>query len=77
MLRKFVVVGAVLIFPRGSVAQICTALLVSVVFFAAHMHCWPHKVDLDNRFRAATELHVILIVTVALVLACQLPHNKV
>jgi hypothetical protein len=66
MLRKFVLVGVVLIFPRGSVGQIYVTLCVSVLFLVAHVRCWPYKVDLDNYLRAATELHVIVIVSVAL-----------
>eukprot|EP01043_Picozoa_sp_COSAG02_P028780 COSAG02_NODE_1761_length_11029_cov_46.691034_2_plen_1633_part_00 len=75
MLRKFFIVGVVLVFPRGSVAQISMTLLVSNLFFAAHMHCWPYKVDLDNRLRAATELHVIMIVAVALNLRTNLDNE--
>eukprot|EP01043_Picozoa_sp_COSAG02_P067050 COSAG02_NODE_10637_length_1893_cov_7.555741_2_plen_579_part_01 len=75
MLRKFFIVGVVLVFPRGSVAQISMTLLVSVLFLCAHMHCWPYKVDLDNRLRAATELHVIIIVAVALILRTNLDNE--
>ena len=67
MLRKLMLVGLVLVFDRGSVAQIAIALIMSFCFLAAHMRFWPYKLDLDNQFRAATEFHVFLTLTVGLV----------
>jgi hypothetical protein len=42
------------------------ALIMSFCFLAAHMRFWPYKFALDNQFRAASELHVFLIVAVSL-----------
>ena len=68
MIRKLFLVGLVLIVGRGSIAQLTTAIALSFFFFALHMRSWPYKVHSDNMFRAATELHVFIVITTALVL---------
>jgi hypothetical protein len=68
MIRKLALVGLVLLTGRGSIAQLSTAIALSFGFFALHMRSWPYKVHSDNMFRAASELHVFIVITTALVL---------
>eukprot|EP01048_Picozoa_sp_COSAG05_P033366 COSAG05_NODE_13336_length_434_cov_0.689552_1_plen_80_part_10 len=68
MFRKLALVGLVLMVGRGSIAQLSTAIIIAFGFFAMHVKSWPYKVDADNMFRAATELHVFIVILVALVL---------
>ena len=67
MLRKLCLVGLVVLFDRGSVVQLLTTLCISIAFILWHTKAWPYKIDLDNRLRAATELHVCFTIAVALV----------
>ena len=53
------------------------AILLSFGFFALQMKTWPYKVNTDNLFRAATELHVFLVITTALVLKNDLTWEPV
>jgi hypothetical protein len=69
MLRKLALVGLVLLVGRGSVGQLVCALLLAFVFFALQVRLCPFKIDQDNTLRAATELHVFLIIVAALVLS--------
>ena len=62
MLRKLALVGLVLLVGRGSVGQLVCALLLAFVFFALQVRLCPYKIDADNTLRAATELHVFLII---------------
>jgi len=62
MFRKLALVGVVLIVGRGTVAQLCAAIMIAFGFFAMHIKTWPYKVDQDNLFRAATELHVFIVI---------------
>lgn len=57
-----------LLVGRGSVGQLVCALLLAFVFFALQVRLCPYKIDQDNTLRAATELHVFLIIVAALVL---------
>ena len=68
MIRKLFLVGLVLLVGRGSIAQLSTAIALSFGFFALHMRNWPYKMQADNMFRAASELHVFIVITTALVL---------
>eukprot|EP01043_Picozoa_sp_COSAG02_P035061 COSAG02_NODE_2488_length_8701_cov_25.089630_3_plen_360_part_00 len=68
MIRKLCLVGLVLLVGRGSIAQLSTAIALSFGFFALHMRNWPYKMQSDNMFRAASELHVFIVITTALVL---------
>eukprot|EP01047_Picozoa_sp_COSAG01_P020513 COSAG01_NODE_1169_length_11408_cov_35.108056_3_plen_2198_part_00 len=68
MFRKLALVGIVLIVRRGSIAQLAAAILLAFVFFALHIKTWPYKQKDDNMFRAATELHVFIVILVALIL---------
>ena len=67
MLRKLTLVGLVLIAGRGSTFQLSVALVLSLSFLALHILTLPYKVTADNAFRAATELHVFIAISVALV----------
>jgi hypothetical protein len=72
MLRKLALVGLVLVAGRGSIAQLASAICLSFIFFAIHLATFPYKVKADNFFRAATELHVFIVVTTALILKSDL-----
>ena len=43
LFRKFFIVGAVVLFGRGTVLQLFVALMFSFFFFTAQMACWPMK----------------------------------
>jgi hypothetical protein len=45
-----------------------SAIIISFAFFAIHMKTWPYKIQQDNYFRATTEMHVFIVICVALVL---------
>eukprot|EP01044_Picomonas_judraskeda_P030061 COSAG03_NODE_10657_length_637_cov_0.561338_1_plen_184_part_01 len=68
MIRKLALVGMVLVVGRGSVAQLSAAIMLSFGFFALQMYTWPYKIEQDNLLRAATELHVFIVICTALVL---------
>ena len=68
MLRKLALVGLVLTFGRGTIAQLSVAILLSFSFFALQMSTWPYKILQDNLLRATTEAHVFIVIVTALVL---------
>jgi hypothetical protein len=68
MLRKLALVGLVLLVGRGSVAQLSVAIALSFGFFALQLYTSPYKAHSDNMFRTASELHVFIVITTALVL---------
>eukprot|EP01047_Picozoa_sp_COSAG01_P016087 COSAG01_NODE_816_length_13389_cov_7.068849_6_plen_1558_part_00 len=68
MLRKLALVGLILLVGRGTIVQLSIAIILAFLFFALHVKTWPYKVDVDNIFRAATELHVFICILVALVM---------
>lgn len=72
MLRKLALVGLVLLAGRGSTAQIAAALTLSFIFFAVHMKTWPYKIEADNVFRAATEIHIFIVICIFMILKTDL-----
>eukprot|EP01047_Picozoa_sp_COSAG01_P002039 COSAG01_NODE_51_length_31472_cov_106.607083_3_plen_4163_part_00 len=68
MLRKLSLVGLVLPVGRGSAAQINCALMLSFFFFALQCTVSPYKISHDNTYRAATELHIFIVIIVAMTL---------
>eukprot|EP01046_Picozoa_sp_COSAG06_P015391 COSAG06_NODE_984_length_11197_cov_75.225806_7_plen_1198_part_00 len=66
MFRKLGLLGLLVWFPRGSVVQILFSFLISAVFCALHFLYWPYKFTWDNRLRAATECHVMLLIAFGL-----------
>ena len=68
MFRKLALVGLVLIVGRGTIAQLAAAIILSFGFFALQMKTWPYKLEADNLLRAATEMHVFIVITTALIL---------
>ena len=77
MLRKFLLVGAVVLVGRGTVAQIACATLCSFFFFALHVKMWPLKSDEDNTFRALAEIHVFFTITCAFIFKEDLTYETV
>jgi hypothetical protein len=55
---------------RGSVAQLFLAVVISFVTFSLQITLQPYKHWEDNLFKAAVEVHIFLLVSVALVLKC-------
>ena len=51
MIRKFMLVGVVLLVRRGSIAQLCLAIFLSFGFFSLQMKTWPYKHEEDNMVR--------------------------
>eukprot|EP01043_Picozoa_sp_COSAG02_P000327 COSAG02_NODE_6_length_64796_cov_76.792865_10_plen_1542_part_00 len=76
-LRKFALVGAMVLTGRGSVAQNVCATVLSCLFFAFHIKMWPMKTNEDNLFRASAELHIFWTITTAFVLRSDLEHEAV
>jgi hypothetical protein len=68
MCRKFLLVGGVVLVGRGTTAQMTTALAVSLFFVALHTRTWPYKLAADNILRLLTELHVFVMIVIALAL---------
>eukprot|EP01047_Picozoa_sp_COSAG01_P029060 COSAG01_NODE_1979_length_8743_cov_18.850069_6_plen_1614_part_00 len=77
MLRKLALTGLVLMAGRGSIAQLAVAIALSFCFFALHMLTLPYKINADNIFRATTEFHVFVAITVALVYQTDLSMETV
>ena len=77
LLRKFCLVGLVVLVGRGSEAQIAFGNAMSFGFFAAHMKFWPMKTDPDNYLRMMCEIHVLMSITVAFVMKGDLSHEIV
>eukprot|EP01043_Picozoa_sp_COSAG02_P072295 COSAG02_NODE_13563_length_1378_cov_31.838155_1_plen_451_part_01 len=67
ILRKLLLVGLVLVVKRGTVAQNVVALLLSFAFFSLLAAARPYKLHADNLYRAATEVHVFLVIVAGLV----------
>lgn len=68
MLRKLLLVGVVVLVGRGSSAQLGIAIVLSFFFFSLQLSVAPYKLNQDNIFRASTECHVFLVLTVALMM---------
>ena len=68
MLRKLTLVGLVLLFGRGTTAQLVVGVIISSAFFAAHVATMPYKDHWDNCFKAASELHVFFAIIMAIAL---------
>eukprot|EP01043_Picozoa_sp_COSAG02_P052433 COSAG02_NODE_5647_length_4153_cov_5.533300_1_plen_1278_part_10 len=75
MLRKLALLGLVLLFERGSINQIAVSLIISLFFLVAHLRVHPYKLDSDNHFRSATELHVLLTIATGLVFRTDLDNG--
>lgn len=65
MARKLLLVGLVLMFGRGSVLQLASALFVAVLFMTAQGIFHPFKMPLDNLLRLSTELHTVVTILIA------------
>jgi hypothetical protein len=70
MVRKLCLVGMLVVAGRGSVAQLFLAVVISFVTFSLQITLQPYKHWEDNLFKAAVEVHIFLLVSVALVLKC-------
>eukprot|EP01051_Picozoa_sp_SAG22_P022789 SAG22_NODE_5605_length_986_cov_0.864713_2_plen_158_part_01 len=68
MIRKLLLVGMLVIFGRGSVAQLFLAIGVSFACFTLQVHFAPYKHAEDNNFKIAIELQIALTIVIALVL---------
>ena len=64
--RKLALVGLVLIFGRGSVLQLASALFVAIVFMMAQGMVQPLKLPFDNHLRLSTELHTVITILIAI-----------
>jgi hypothetical protein len=70
MVRKPCLVGMLVVAGRGSVAQLFLVVVISFVTFSLQITLQPYKHWEDNLFKAAVEVHIFLLVSVALVLKC-------
>jgi hypothetical protein len=70
MVRKLCLVGMLVVAGRGSVAQLFLAVVISFTSFSLQVKLEPYKHWEDNLFKAAVEIHIFLLVSVALVLKC-------
>ena len=65
--RKAILTGAIVLFGRGSVAQIFLALLISFAFFTAQMRFAPYRHMEDNMLKCATEAQIFVTILVSLI----------
>jgi hypothetical protein len=63
--RKLLLVGLILMFGRGSVLQLASALFVATLFMTAQATFSPFKLPLDNLLRLSTELHTVITILIA------------
>jgi hypothetical protein len=70
MVRKLCLVGMLVVAGRVSVAQLFLAVVISFTSFSLQVKLEPYKHWEDNLFKAAVEVHIFLLVSVALVLKC-------
>ena len=77
MLRKFLLVGLVVLTGRGSVAQVVCGTVLSFFFFAALVKLWPMKNSEDNMLRASAELHIFWTIMTTFVLKSDFKHEKI
>jgi hypothetical protein len=70
MVRKLCLVGMLVVAGRGSVAQLFLAVVISFITFSMQITLQPYKHWEDNLLKAAVEVHIFLLVSVALVLKC-------
>eukprot|EP01051_Picozoa_sp_SAG22_P026882 SAG22_NODE_8718_length_635_cov_0.904851_1_plen_160_part_01 len=68
MIRKLLLVGMLVVAGRGSVAQLFLAILISFVSFSLQVRLMPYRHAEDNVLKAAVEVHIFLLVSIALVL---------
>ena len=68
MVRKLLLVGMLVVAGRGSAAQLFLAVLVSCLSLSLQLVLQPYKHREDNVFKVLVEVHIFLVVTVALVL---------
>ena len=68
MIRKLMLVGMLVVAGRGSVAQLFLALSISFVTFSLQVKLAPYRHSEDNLLKAAVEIHIFLLVAIALVL---------
>eukprot|EP01043_Picozoa_sp_COSAG02_P028160 COSAG02_NODE_1694_length_11277_cov_36.084855_8_plen_1845_part_00 len=68
MVKKLSLVGLVLVVGRGSTAQLVVALALSIFFLMLHMRYLPHKDYFDNCYKAAADVHILIVLVVAIVL---------
>jgi hypothetical protein len=74
--RKLVLVGLLTSIERGSTLQVCTGLVFSFVFFAAHMRTMPYRHAEDNVLKACTEVHLFIILMLVLTLKSDLHGER-
>ena len=68
MIRKLMLVGMLMVAGRGSVAQLFAAIVISFVSFSLQVQLMPYRHAEDNVLKAAVEVHIFLLVAIALVL---------
>lgn len=68
LLRKLALVGVVAIAGRGSAFQVVIGATFSFVFFSMHVSSKPYKIEHDNHFRTATEIHTFFVMLTAFLL---------
>jgi hypothetical protein len=68
MVRKLMLVGMLVVVGRGSVAQLFLANTISFGSFALQVKLMPYRHAEDNLLKAAVEIHIFLLVSVALAL---------
>eukprot|EP01051_Picozoa_sp_SAG22_P001955 SAG22_NODE_82_length_21749_cov_10.719769_12_plen_401_part_00 len=68
MIRKLMLVGMLVVAGRGSVAQLFLAIVISFASFSLQVKLTPYRHAEDNVLKAAVEIHIFLLVSIALVL---------
>eukprot|EP01051_Picozoa_sp_SAG22_P005397 SAG22_NODE_319_length_12493_cov_33.326475_3_plen_404_part_00 len=70
MIRKLMLVGMLVVAGRGSVAQLFLAVVISFASFSLQVKFEPFKHPEDNLLKAAVEIHIFLLMSIALVIKC-------
>lgn len=76
MLRKLLLVGMLTLVQQGTSLQICAGVVISFVFFAAHVRMLPYRHIEDNILKATTEVHLFLIMMLVLLAKTDLTNES-
>ena len=77
LMRKCLLTGAIVLFGRGSVAQVILALCLCFLFFSLQMKMFPYRHAEDNWLKACTEAQIFLTVVVAMLLKCDMSTEAI
>ena len=68
MLEKMLLTAAIGVVRRGTGEQLVLATLISMMFMALHIRCWPYVLEISNYIKLGVELNIMMIYIVSLAL---------